>query len=90
MAAMMVVLVLILQTIPALAMLIVYCSIASWILALSSGFMRENSSIQQTPQSAKTRAPASRIYSDPSLKQDTVRPAEVVPIPVVSTDLEES
>ena len=88
-AAIIVALVLILHTIPALAILIVYYSIASWILALSSGFINENSSIQQTPQSAKTRAPASKIYSEPSLKQDTVSPAEVVPIPVVSTDLEE-
>lgn len=61
MAANMVALVLILQTIPALAMLSVYYSIASWILALSSGFISENSSMQHTPQSARTRAPASKI-----------------------------
>jgi len=64
----------------------VYCSIASWILDLSSPLIKENSSIQQTPQSAKTRAPASKINSDPSLKQATVKPADVVPIPVVRTD----
>jgi hypothetical protein len=83
----MVALELILQTIPPLAMLRVYYSIASWMLDLSSGFISENSSMQQTPQSAKTRAPASRIYSLPSLKQATVKPAVVVPMPVVSTDL---
>ena len=49
--------------------------------------MMENSSMRQTPQSARTRAPASRIYSEPSLKQETVRPADVEPIPVVITDL---
>ena len=57
------------------------------MLARSSGLIRENSSMQQTPQSDNTRAPASKIYSLPSLKHATVRPAEVVPIPVVRTDL---
>lgn len=56
------------------------------MLALSSGFISENSSIQHTPQSANTKAPASRINSAPSLKQATVKPADVVPIPVVKTD----
>jgi hypothetical protein len=82
-----VVLVLILQTIPALATEIVCYSMASWIDALSSGLITENSSIVQTPQSASTRAPASSMYSEPSLKADTVRPADVDPIPVVMTDL---
>lgn len=79
--------VLILQTIPPLAILRVCCSIASWMLERSSTLIRENSSMQQTPQSARTRAPASRMNSFPSLKQETVSPADVVPIPVVSTDL---
>jgi hypothetical protein len=73
----------ILQHKPALAILIVCCSIASCTLPLSSGLIKENSSMQQTPQSARTRAPASKIHSFPSLKAATVRPAEEVPIPVV-------
>jgi len=81
---------LILQTIPPLAILNVCCSMASCILDLSSGFISENSSMQHTPQSARTKAPASRINSLPSLKHATVSPAEVVPIPVVKTDLKES
>jgi len=81
---------LILRIIPALAIEIVYYSIASWTLARSSGFINENSSIVQTPQSAKTKAPASKIYSYPSLNAETVSPACVDPIPVVITDLFES
>jgi len=72
-----------LQQTPAFAILIVYCSIASWTLPLSSGLIKENSSIQHTPQSARTRAPASNIHSLPSLKAATVSPAAEVPIPVV-------
>ena len=85
-AARIVALVLILQQMPALAIEIVYYSMASWTLPRSSGLIRENSSMQQVPQSARTRAPASRIQSLPSLKAETVRPADVVPIPVVNTD----
>lgn len=84
---MIVVRVLILQTIPAFATEMVYYSIASWMLALSSGLIIENSSIVHKPQSANTKAPASSMYSLPSLKQETVSPAEVVPIPEVMTDL---
>lgn len=57
------------------------------MLPRSSGFINENSSMQHTPQSARTKAPASRMNSEPSLKHETVRPADVVPIPVVKTDL---
>jgi len=89
-AAITVVRVLILQTIPAFATEIVYYSIASWTLPLSSGLIIENSSIVHRPQSAKTRAPASRTQSGPSLKAETVSPALVEPIPVVFTDLFES
>ena len=85
-AARIVALVLILQQIPALAIDIVYCSIASWTLPRSSGLINENSSIQHVPQSERTNAPASKIQSLPSLKADTVRPAEVVPMPVVWTE----
>jgi hypothetical protein len=83
----MVALELILHTIPPLAILIVYYSIASCTLPLSSFLINENSSMQHTPQSANTKAPASKIHSLPSLKAATVNPAEVVPIPVVMTDL---
>ena len=86
-AAIMVALALILQTIAPFAILRVYCSMASCMLDLSSGLINENSSMQHTPQSARTNAPASKINSLPSRKQDTVSPAEVVPMPVVSTDL---
>jgi hypothetical protein len=44
-----------------LATEIVCCSMASWMLALSSGRIMENSSMVQTPQSARTSAPASRM-----------------------------
>ncbi len=84
---MIVALVFILHTMPPFAMLRVYYSMASWMLDLSSGFIKENSSMQHTPQSARTKAPASRMNSAPSLKQATVSPADVVPIPVVRTDL---
>ena len=42
--------------------------------------------MQQSPQSDKTNAPASKMNSLPSLKAETVRPALVVQIPVVMTD----
>jgi hypothetical protein len=86
-AAIIVALELILQVRPPFAILIVYCSIASCILPRSSYLIKENSSIQHTPKSANTSAPASKIYSFPSLKRATVRPADVVPMPVVITDL---
>ena len=86
-AAIIVARVFILHTMPPLAILKVCYSIASWILERSSTLMRENSSMQHTPQSARTKAPASNINSFPSLKQATVRPADVVPIPAVRTDL---
>jgi hypothetical protein len=79
--------VLILHTMPPFAILRVYYSIASCILERSSTLIKENSSMQHTPQSASTKAPASKMNSFPSLKQATVRPADVVPIPVVRTDL---
>lgn len=42
--------------------------------------------MQQTPRSAKTSAPASSIHSPLSLTAVQVKPALVVPIPVVNTD----
>ena len=49
--------------------------------------MQLNSSIQQSPPSASTNAPASSCHSGPSLSAVTVRPALVEPTPVVKTDL---
>ena len=50
--------------------------------------MQENSSMAQTPLSARTSAPASRVNSFPesSLTAAQVSPAEVVPEPDVRTD----
>mmetsp|Transcript_59047 Transcript_59047/g.71080 ORF Transcript_59047/g.71080 Transcript_59047/m.71080 type:complete len:204 (+) Transcript_59047:833-1444(+) len=76
-----------LHTIPALAIERVCCSIASCIVVRSSARTQPNSSIQHTPRSANTRAPASKEKSfDPSLTAAAVRPADVVPTPVVRTD----
>ena len=50
-----------LVVIPALAIDIVYYSIASCITTLSSGLILSNSSIQQTPPLANTKAPASNV-----------------------------
>lgn len=46
--------------IPALAIDIVYCSMASWIATLSYGLILSNSSIHTTPPSANTKAPPSK------------------------------
>ena len=43
---------------PALAMEMVCCSMASWIATLSSSRILSNSSMQTTPPSARTMAPA--------------------------------
>ena len=75
---------------------------ASWMQARSASLMHPNSSMQQTPPSARTSAPASRCQEPPSQLAATVRPALgitvrkgtrlvalahlVVPTPVVSTD----
>ena len=74
------------HTRPALATLNVCCSMASWIAALSPALMAPNSSTQQTPRSASTKAPASRVHSPLSLTALHVRPADVVPQPVVNMD----
>ena len=76
------------HTMPAFATERDCCSMASWIVARSWARMDENSSMQHTPRSARTRAPASSMYSCVELSRSAVhvRPALVVPIPVVSTD----
>ena len=53
---------------------------------LSASLIPLNSSIQHTPPSARTKAPASRCHCPPSRLAATVRPALVEPIPVVRTD----
>jgi hypothetical protein len=60
----------------------VCCSIASWIVARSCSRMLANSSMQQTPPLAKTKAPASRLQSLPSRTAVHVSPAPVVPTPL--------
>ena len=84
-AAIIVVRVFNLQTKPALATDNVCCSIASCMVARSLSRMVENSSMQHTPLSAKTKAPASNIHSPPSRMAVQVKPALVEPMPVVVT-----
>mmetsp|Transcript_29980 Transcript_29980/g.101054 ORF Transcript_29980/g.101054 Transcript_29980/m.101054 type:complete len:271 (-) Transcript_29980:104-916(-) len=74
-----------LHTSPAFATERVCCSIASWIFSRSCTRMLENSSMQQTPRSARTSAPASSTHSPSSFVAEHVSPAEVVPQPVVRT-----
>eukprot|EP00968_Pinguiococcus_pyrenoidosus_P016479 scaffold1596_cov302-Pinguiococcus_pyrenoidosus.AAC.48 len=47
--------------------------------------MALNSSMQHSPRSARTSAPASSCHSPPSLTAEHVNPALVVPTPVVMT-----
>jgi hypothetical protein len=71
--------------IPALAIEIVYCSIASWIAIRSYEFILSNSSIQTMPPSASTMAPPS-IANSPELWSfiiEAVRPAALEPLPDV-------
>mmetsp|Transcript_1662 Transcript_1662/g.6607 ORF Transcript_1662/g.6607 Transcript_1662/m.6607 type:complete len:206 (+) Transcript_1662:406-1023(+) len=70
-------------TMPALATLSVCCSIASCIVARSASRIESNSSMQHTPPSARTNAPASSAHSPDSFVAATVRPAALEPIPVV-------
>ena len=71
--------------IPALAIEMVYYSITSWIEVLSDSFILSNSSIQQTPLSAKTKAPASKEISpvEGSFITEAVKPTPDEPLPVV-------
>lgn len=75
--------------IPAFAIEIVYCSMASWIATLSWGLILSNSSIQTTPPSARTIAPPSSWNSPVawSLKTEAVRPAAEDPFPLVYTEI---
>jgi hypothetical protein len=67
-----------------------YFSASKYILLLLSlqsppPYLYLNSSMQHTPRSASTNAPASKVHSAPSFTAEQVKPAEVVPTPVVST-----
>mmetsp|Transcript_19716 Transcript_19716/g.45707 ORF Transcript_19716/g.45707 Transcript_19716/m.45707 type:complete len:229 (-) Transcript_19716:926-1612(-) len=74
---------------PALAIEIVCCSIASWIATRSSGRILSNSSMHTTPPSASTIAPPSRKNSPVfgSLTTVAVRPAAEEPLPDVYTEI---
>mmetsp|Transcript_28488 Transcript_28488/g.79666 ORF Transcript_28488/g.79666 Transcript_28488/m.79666 type:complete len:223 (-) Transcript_28488:383-1051(-) len=76
------------HTSPALATDNDCCSIASWIVVRSCGRIESNSSMAQTPPSARTRAPASNIHSPVAASRTavTVSPALVLPVPVVRTE----
>ena len=71
--------------IPALAIEIVYCSITSWIFVLSLSSILSNSSMQQIPVSARTKAPPSKTTSPVvwSFITAAVRPTPDEPLPVV-------
>lgn len=73
------------QLIPALEMVTVYYSIASWIATLSISSILSNSSIHTIPLSAKTMAPASKVLCPVYLSNFTtaVRPTPEDPLPVV-------
>nr|CAA79690.1 unknown [Saccharomyces cerevisiae] len=73
--------------ITALDIEIVCCSITSWIAVLSLSSILSNSSIQQIPLSASTKAPPSRIISSVtgSFMTAAVRPTPEEPLPVVYT-----
>ena len=57
-----------------------------FLQVLSCSWMLLNSSIQHSPPSAKTKAPASNCHSPESLTAATVSPALVEPMPVVRTE----
>mmetsp|Transcript_29867 Transcript_29867/g.86777 ORF Transcript_29867/g.86777 Transcript_29867/m.86777 type:complete len:230 (-) Transcript_29867:846-1535(-) len=70
---------------PALAMVTHCCSIASWMATRSFKLILSNSSMQMTPLSARTIAPASRVNSleAASRTMAAVRPTPLEPRPVV-------
>mmetsp|Transcript_8990 Transcript_8990/g.21921 ORF Transcript_8990/g.21921 Transcript_8990/m.21921 type:complete len:260 (-) Transcript_8990:1443-2222(-) len=72
---------------PAFAMEMVCCSIASWIATRSSFRILSNSSMHTTPPSASTMAPPSREKPplELSLIMAAVRPAALEPLPDVYT-----
>mmetsp|Transcript_46916 Transcript_46916/g.92908 ORF Transcript_46916/g.92908 Transcript_46916/m.92908 type:complete len:264 (-) Transcript_46916:910-1701(-) len=73
---------------PALAKDTDCCSMTSWIAVRSFSSILSNSSMQQMPMSARTRAPPSRETSPVALSRVTaaVRPTPLEPLPVVYTE----
>mmetsp|Transcript_41672 Transcript_41672/g.79645 ORF Transcript_41672/g.79645 Transcript_41672/m.79645 type:complete len:456 (+) Transcript_41672:753-2120(+) len=73
--------------IPALAMEMVCCSIASWMATRSSARILSNSSMHTTPPSASTMAPACNVFSlvPGSRMMEAVSPAAEDPFPEVYT-----
>ena len=71
--------------IPALAIEMVYCSMASCRMVLPFSSILSNSSIQQIPLSAMTNAPPSNVNSPvrESFIRAAVRPTPDEPLPVV-------
>lgn len=71
--------------IPALVIETVCCSMTSWIAVRSCYYILSNSSIQQTPISPRTNAPASKESSfvKGSLTIAAVKPTPELPLPVV-------
>ena len=74
------------QSIPDLANETVYCSIASRSAECSLGIL-SNSSMQQTPLSASTRAPASIEASSSFFETEHVSPHVLVPVPFTQMHL---
>ena len=76
-----------LACIPALAIVTVCCSMASWMATLSASLILSNSSTQTIPRSASTIAPASNLLSLVSGSEVTaaVKPTPLDPLPVVDT-----
>mmetsp|Transcript_28138 Transcript_28138/g.76182 ORF Transcript_28138/g.76182 Transcript_28138/m.76182 type:complete len:227 (-) Transcript_28138:67-747(-) len=72
---------------PALAMVTHCCSMASWMATRSPRPILSNSSMQITPRSARTMAPASRVNSRAPGSRiiAAVRPTPLEPRPVVLT-----
>ena len=73
--------------IPAFVIETVCCSMTSWIAVLSYSSILSNSSIQHTPMSASTKAPASSesYLVLGSVTIAAVRPTPELPLPVVYT-----
>jgi len=70
---------------PAFAIVTVCCSITSWMATRSASDILSNSSMQTTPPSASTIAPASSRRSpvSPSVVTAAVSPTPLLPRPVV-------
>ncbi|KAH3686578.1 hypothetical protein WICPIJ_002446 [Wickerhamomyces pijperi] len=76
--------------IPALEMEMVCCSMTSWMAVLSLSSILSNSSIQQIPLSASTKAPPSKTISSVtgSLNTAAVKPTPEEPRPTLTNGFE--